>query len=79
MYAGAGGVFPRTSWHYAGRYEPLCAAGAFRYTPTEPGAKSWTSRQIKAIDEVVWRLCLRDEEEEGAYRRQTSVVGVDAP
>ena len=56
MYAGAGGVFPRTFWHYAGWYEPLCAAGAFRYITTEPGQKSWTPRQIKAIDEAVAAL-----------------------
>ena len=67
------GFSPRTSWHYAGRYEPLCAAGAFRYTPTEPGVKSWTPRQIKAIDEAVWRLCLRDEEGEEGDLPQTDV------
>ena len=54
---------PRASWPYAGRYEPLCAAGAFRYTPAEPGQKSWTPRQIKSIDEAVWRLCLGEEED----------------
>ena len=37
--------FPPTSCHYAGRYEPLCAAEEFRYTPTEPGVKSWTPRR----------------------------------
>ena len=25
------------SWPYAGRYEPLCAAGALKYKPVEPG------------------------------------------
>ena len=75
MYGGAGGVFPRTSWHYAGRYEPLCAAGAFRYIPTESGQKSWTPRQIKAIDEAVCRLCLWEEED---LPRTASAIGAGA-
>ena len=58
------GFSPRTSWHYAGRYDSLCAAGAFGYIPAEPGLKVWTPRQVKAIDEAVWRLCQLEEEEE---------------
>ena len=30
------------SWPYAGQYEPLCAAGALKYKPVEPGLYGWT-------------------------------------
>ena len=60
VYAGAGGVFRPCLLAYAGRYEPLCAAGALRYTPVEPGLKSWKPRQVKAIDEALRRLCPGD-------------------
>ena len=52
------GFSARASWPYAGRYEPLCAAVSLRYTPAERGQKSWMLRQVKAIDEAVWRLCV---------------------
>ena len=51
------GFSARASWLYAGRYEPLCAAGALRYTPVEPGHKSRRPRQVKSIDEALRRLC----------------------
>ena len=66
------GFSPRTSWPYGGRYDPLCAAGAFGYTPVEPGLQVWTPRQIKAIDEAVWRLCQLEVEKEDLPRTSVS-------
>ena len=63
MYAGAGGVF--APYLLALRCL-VCAmrCRGCRYTATEQGLKGWTPRQIKAIDEAEWRLCLLEEEEE---------------
>ena len=66
------GFSVRASWPYAGRYQLLCAAGALKYTPVEPGLYGWTSRQVKAIDEALRRLCLGAMVEEDLPRTNSS-------